>query len=128
MIRPPTAAATCTTSASIDASLEEGCARTHDATRSASTIATAGAASAMRRPREVNRRMPSAFTSSPEERHPEEQSHDDAHGRTDSKLEGDHVVKRGSRKDHSGAGRRHDADQCAQHPCWEVGAEQLERG
>src|SRR5262245_46279393 len=120
MIRPPTAAATCTTSASIEASLEEGCPRTQDATRMATTTAKAVAPSAMRRPRETNRGMSSSFTASPEERHPAEQSHDDADGRADRELEGDHTAKGWSRESHSSAGRPDDADQRTQHPCREV--------
>src|SRR5215469_5721819 len=126
MIRPPTAAATCTTSASIEASLEEGCPRAQDETRMAATTAKVVIPSAMRRPREMNRRMPSSFTASPEERDPTEQSHDDAHRRTDREREGDDAAKGWSRKNHSSAGRREDADQRAQHPRREVGAEQFQ--
>src|SRR5215469_10976436 len=113
MIRPPTAAATCTTSASSEASLEEGWSRTQDATAMATTTAKAVAPSAMRRPREMNRRMPSTFTASPKERHPAEQSHDDTDGRADRELEGDHAAERRFRKKHSSARRPDDADQRA---------------
>src|SRR5262252_7460563 len=128
MIRPPTAAATCTTSASIEASLEEGCPRAQDATRSAVTTANAVTPTAIRRPRESKCRMPSAFTASPEKCHPAEQSHDDSDGRTDRKLEGNHAVKGWSRKNCSSGERPDDADQCAQHPPREESSEQFERG
>src|SRR5215469_14059593 len=102
MIRPPTAAATCTTSASIEASLEEGCPRTQEAAGRATSTARAIAPSAMRRPREMNPRMPWTFTASPEKRHPGEQRRDNTRRRTHCKLEGNHVV--------NGWSRQYDAD------------------
>src|SRR5262249_51769459 len=128
MMRPPTAAATCTTSASIDASLEEGCPRAQDATRMATTIARATTPSAMRYPRELNGRIFSAFTASPEEGHPAEESHDQSDSRTDCQLQGDHAFQGRRGQNHSSARRADNAEEGAQHPCREVGAKQFKRG
>ena len=116
MIRPPTAAATCTTSASIEASLEEGCLRTQDADRRATTTASTMTPSAIRLLREVSRRFPWAFMVSPEEYHPGEQGHDNPHGRTDGQLQGDRIAEPRSRENDSGAERTDNANQPAQHP------------
>src|ERR1700751_3495774 len=96
-IRPPTAAATCTTSASSEASLEDGCRPTQEADRSATTTATTMIASAISLPRETNRLSRSAIAS-PAQHHPGQQPHRDAHGCAHCELEGDYFAEGWSRQ------------------------------